>query len=147
MRKINLVLFGLCLLLSPVFACIGFGEDRKLTIYESELTRLIQLSQTLKSQLSLSLTDSQKLRFTLENLSNEAAGLQMESLQLLERAELSELESAALSVQLTNLQDSWAKFRDGSETQIKRLEGERNLGIAAGIGGIIIGIILGIAAL
>lgn len=148
--KWQLKRFSLCLV--SVF-CLAFpglvwpgdsNTDRRLVIYESELTELIQLTAMLKSQLSNSQTNIGLLQEQLTGLSNQIVYYANELTNLQAQLGISGQELVRLKAQLIELDRYWKEYQTATELTIKTLEGQRLGGILVGIGGVIAGIVLAI---
>ncbi len=144
--------WGWCFCLAWLLALpvSGFTEDKKLTVYESELTQLIQLSLELKDfngklskELASSLTNSSKLAADLETWKLKAENLALELDQQLQASGKSLIALADLKsllqkarTELTNLETSWTEYKKETQTLIqqKETEGWINAAIAATLG-------------
>jgi hypothetical protein len=124
---LSLLLFA-SLVFSPALALSGFTEDKKLIIYESELTKLISITEQLKDKLLSCQTNYMKQKSELTALYTEMTN--------------SEQTSMRLSETLSNSQASWNEYKKESQNKIMNLEGQRVLWIGAGAAGIIGGILI-----
>ena len=135
--------FWLALSLAPAISWAADADPPGAMIYESELSRLVEIStrlatlnDTLKSELKSSKQSSEELALTLEisrieagELRKELKGLRTTSSELERSAELSATESAELrksltraESSLTSLEASFGSYRTAAEGRIARLE-------------------------
>lgn len=137
-----------CLLVSSwAWASAGSAVDPPLTIYESELTELLMISQQLKQenvQLSLSLATSdealkqveQKLQDSESRLKASAERLlKLEDQQALSAQELTRLKELQAQVlkELIALQRSFEAYKSAAEAKIRSLEASGWLALGGGI--------------
>ncbi len=138
--KITRVILS-CLLSASlsVLPAFGWGKEPQTTISGEQLSNLITISVRLKADLITSKSNCQSLQSSLE-LSEYQLQQTYGDLTNLQQT------STGLSLMLSNSTESFNQYKKEANDRIGALEGQRNLWIGTGIGGIILGTIIVIFA-